>query len=449
MGLFEPFDFPSLETLKAKVAQLGLDLPFSSNLEHVQRPVAFGSLTLPNAMAIHPMEGCDAEEDGAPGELSFRRYARFASGGAGLLWCEACSVVSEGRTNPRQLWIHEGNVSSYADLVEQTKRAGRESMGTRHEPALILQLTFSGRYSRPSGAPKPVIAHHSPILDARQALPPDYPLITDEELDRLQDSYVLAAQCAARAGFDGVDIKSCHGYLVSELLASFTRPGSRYGGSFGNRTRFLTETTARIRDVLPKIEVTCRLNVCDHIPHPHGFGMSAREPSRPDPAEPIALVGKLAALGVHGINVSIGNPYFQSHYGRPYDRPIPGGYQPPEHPLKSVERLVANAREIQRAFPRLVVVGTGYSWLRHYLPYLMAGVIEKGWVAVTGVGRTAIAYPDFARDILQKGALDPRKSCLTCSNCVQLMRHGARTGCVSRDAEVYAPIYRECRQHSQ
>lgn len=444
MSSFERFRFTSLAELKDKVAQLGLDLPFSENLESLQRPVAFGSLTLPNAMAIHPMEGSDAADDGGPSELSVRRYERFARGGAGLLWCEACSVLPDGRSNPRQWCLNEKNLGAYAGLVAQTKRIGRASMGAGREPALILQLTFSGRYSRPSGIPRPVIAHRSPVLDPRHQLPPDYPVVTDEELDRLQDAFVLAARLAARAGFDGVDVKSCHGYLISELLASFTRTG-RYGGSFENRTRFLREAVARIRDVLPSLEVTCRLNTCDHIPYPYGFGMDENDPGKPDLTEPVSLVGRLAALGVHGINISIGNPYFEPHYGRPYDRPIPGGYVPPEHPLRSVERLIADAREIQLAHPSVAVVGTGYSWLRHYFPFLMAGVLEKRWATVAGVGRTALAYPDFARDIVQKGRLDPRKACTTCSSCVQLMRGGLVTGCVPRDREVYAPVFRASR----
>ena len=71
-------------------------------------------------------------------------------------------------------------------------------------------------------------------------------IITDDELDRLQDRYVAAARRVRDLGLDFVDIKQCHRYLLSEMLAARTRPG-KYGGSLENRTRFVREVLARLR----------------------------------------------------------------------------------------------------------------------------------------------------------------------------------------------------------
>ena len=68
---------------------------------------AVGGRTVGNRLAIQPMEGCDGNPDGTPGELTLRRYRRFGAGGAKLIWGEACAVVPEGRANPRQLLINE------------------------------------------------------------------------------------------------------------------------------------------------------------------------------------------------------------------------------------------------------------------------------------------------------------------------------------------------------
>jgi 2,4-dienoyl-CoA reductase-like NADH-dependent reductase (Old Yellow Enzyme family) len=447
MAIFEKFNIKSFKSLKNKIAKLGLDLPVSENFDILKRPVTIGKLTAPNSLAIHPMEGFDSEPSGGPGELTARRYTRYAAGGAGLLWFEACSVMHEGRSNPRQLHINKKNVADYAILVKKVRRAAKDAIGNKQRPVLILQLTVSGRYSNPDGTPRPIIAHHSPILDPLYNLPSSYPLITDNELDELQQSYVKAALLAEKAGFDGVDIKSCHRYLVSELLASFTRENSRYGGSFENRTRFLTETIAKVKEAAPGLEVTTRMNVSDMIPYPYGFGMSALDPAAADLCEPKQLAGKLSSLGVNLISISIGNPYYQPHYGRPYDKPIVGGYVPQEHPLQSVERMIAYAREIQMAHPSLAVVGAGYSWLRQFVPFVAAGVLDKGWARIIGLGRSAFAYPDFARDIFSAGGMDPHKCCITCSACTQLMRDSGRAGCVPRDSEIYGPIYREYCLH--
>ncbi|MDZ7374842.1 MAG: hypothetical protein ONB23_12870, partial [candidate division KSB1 bacterium] len=320
MGRHERFKFPTLQHLLEKAEQLGLDLPCSDRIELLFQPVNIAGHRLPNRFAVHPMEGFDADETGSPGELTVRRYRRYASGGSALIWFEATAVVPEARSNPRQLHIHRSNVDEFKRLVEATRRSAYQ----RQELFLVLQLTHSGRYSKPEGKPRPIIAHHSPILDPQLGLPPDYPLITDDELDRLQDRFVEAARLALEAGFDAVDIKACHRYLVSELLASFTRENSRYGGSFENRTRFLRETAARILSEVKGIVVTSRLSVYDAHPYPYGWGVAPGEEPRPDLSEPKELIRRLKELGYPILNVTAGNPYYNPHVNRPYDFPAVG-----------------------------------------------------------------------------------------------------------------------------
>ena len=386
------------------------------------------------------MEGCDAEPDGAPGPLTLRRYQRYAAGGSGLIWYEATAVTQEGRANPRQLWITAANVGAFRTLVNETRAAARDCWGTAHDPLLILQLTHSGRYARPDGRPRPVIAQHNPILDPRLGIGPDYPLVTDAELNRLQDAFVSAAELAAAAGFDGVDIKACHGYLVSELLGAFTRPHSRYGGPFENRARFLLEVVQRIRAQVPAVFVTSRFNAHDGLPHPHGFCNDEEALT-----EACELARRLRALACPVLNVSLGNPYYNPHFGRPYDSPIAWAATPDEHPLAGVARLLQAAATVQRAVPDVPVIGAGYSWLRHLFPHVAAAVVSAGNAALVGLGRMALAYPDFVKDLAQNGALDPKKTCTACSGCSQIMRDGGRAGCRVRDPEIYAKEYREGR----
>ncbi|CAN5765721.1 NADH:flavin oxidoreductase [soil metagenome] len=391
------------------------------------------------------MEGCDGEPDGSPGELTIRRYHRFAAGGSGLLWFEACAVVPEGRANPRQLWIHAGNVDSYRTLLEGALESGRASNGAEHRPICLLQLTHSGRYSVPPGGPRPQVAHHSLYLDPFARGPLE--VVSDSELARLEGTYLEAARLAAAAGFDGVDIKHCHRYLGSELLASFTRDDSSYGGSFENRTRFLTNIIRKIREELPDLLVAVRLNVYDAIPYPYGWGMKAEEKSlEPDLTEPIRLARLLRELGVSVLSVSAGNPYFNPHIGRPFDLPIEAAYTPDEHPLEGVARLFHLTREIQQAVPELPCMGPGYSWLRQYLGFAGEANLRNGWATFVGVGREAFAHPEYARELLLEGVMQKQKVCITCSSCTQLMRDGTVTGCVPRDKTIYSPIFAEGRK---
>jgi 2,4-dienoyl-CoA reductase (NADPH2) len=434
------FHLNSLDLLREELAGLELELPVAEDLSILGEPVSLGQKwRTPNRFVALPMEGFDSSADGSPGELSFRRYRRFAQGGTGLLWFEATAILHEARSNPHQLYLHEKNVDVYARLVEATRKAARDAFG--HEIIMVMQLTHSGRYCKPSGAPSPMIAHHSAVLDPLHKLDDDYPLVTDEYLDRLQDTYVEASKLAARAGFDGVDIKSCHRYLISELLASHTRDG-RYGGSLKNRSRMLREVMGRVADEIPDFIVTTRMNVYDAIAYPYGFGVDRSDPETPDLSDPLELIGQLQGSGLPLINATIGNPYFNPHYGRPYDRAVWGGHVPNEHPLAGVARFVGITRQIQEALPQLPVVAGGYTWLRHLMPYVAAGAISSGGATLIGQGRGMFAYPDSARDILTKGRMDPAKTCVTCSGCTQIMRDGTMTGCVVRDSEIYGPQYR-------
>ncbi|MFQ6044647.1 MAG: NADH:flavin oxidoreductase, partial [Candidatus Poribacteria bacterium] len=264
-------------------------------------------------------------------------------------------------------------------------------------------------------------------------------------------------------------IKQCHTYLLSELLAAKTREG-RYGGSFENRTRFVRNVIGKIKNELgDKLMLATRINVYDGlpyrkneatnigvprpypIPYPYAFGVNEMDPLQVDLTEPMMLVKLLRDLGVKMVNISMGSPYFNPHIIRPFERPPIDGYESPEHPLIGVDRHFRATGEIQRAFPDLVIVGTGYTWLRQYLLYAAEANARDKKVSIAAVGRGAIAYPDYAKDGLTAGKLDPKKVCLTVSFCTALMRAKNNelgqfpTGCVPRD-KVYVPIYGESKR---
>ncbi len=442
MSRHERFHLKGRADLAAKASDLGLSLPYREDVEPLFRPLILpGGRRLENRLVVHPLEGADGGDDGAPGELTFRRYRRFAAGGCGLIWFEATAVEREGRSNPHQLMLTGKTVGSFKRLVEASREAAASSGAENAAPLFILQLTHSGRFSKPDGLPRPIIAQHNPFLDPLRGIRPEDPVISDAELDRLERVFLDAAGWAVEAGFDGVDIKACHGYLLGELLAARMRTDSRYGGPLENRVRFLVETVSAAHERFPRLILGSRLGVFDAIPHPYGFGAeeggAAPGGEKEDLGEPLALVMRLAMEGLSVLNVTAGIPAYQSHFGRPFDRPTAGGAKPDEHPLEGVARLTRIAGTMQKAFPGLPVVGTGFSWLRALAPGVASGVIAEGSASLIGLGRLAFAYPDFARDLRSTGALDARKVCVACSGCSDLLRSGQPTGCIIRDREVY------------
>ena len=414
-----------------------INLPFLPDTAILGKPLTVGTKTIPNRLACQAMEGCDGTPSGSPDRLTIRRYDRFAKGGAGLIWFEATAALEEGRANPRQLWIQRKNLDDFKRQVEAIKETALKENG--YAPVVIMQATHSGRYSKPWGAPAPLIACHNSILEEKQPVDDDR-IVTDDHLMRIGQALVEAAELAEEAGFDGVDIKCCHRYLLSELLSAHTRPGP-YGGDLPNRARLLLETVEGARQsTCSDFLVTTRLNAYDGFPHPWGFGVSPDGSTEFDPTEPIWLLQQLKNRGVELVNITMGNPYFNPHVNRPF---ATGGYEHPEDPMLGVARMLQGTAQLKAAVPELKFLCSATTFLGVAAPHVTAAMIENDNFDLAGFGRTIFANPDFARDILKTGTLPKEKLCICCSKCSQLMRAGGTPGCIIRDKEVYGPLFRE------
>ncbi len=437
MTKIRKFNYKSLEELKSEIRRLDLDIPVTDNFDNLKETVDLGGgSVVPNRLTIHPMEGADANPDGTPGDLNIRRYLRYAAGGSGLIWFEAMAINEMGRANDMQCFLNKDTVGAFKEMIKQLRREAKEVYGEEFNPYLVIQLTHVGRFGRHNK----ILFHHDLVDNAAAAnIDPDHPLMKDEELERLEDYFVEAAQLAKEAGFDAVDIKACHRYLLSENLAAHTREG-KYGGDYQSRTRLMKNTVKKVSETVD-IDLATRLNIYDAIPYPYGWGADEEGNEKHD--EPRRLVRELDALGVKLINITACTPYLWPHINRPYDLPSNIGYEPPEHPLIGVERLLRLARITSEETTNAKVVGTGYSYLREYAPYVAAAVIEKGWSDFIGFGRQAFAYPDFAKDIIYNNGLEKKKVCVTCSKCAELKAKKKHSGCVVRDREIYVPIYQE------
>jgi len=433
--LLKQLSYKSLQELKDDVAKRGYDIGFSDNTQILAKPVDLGGCVAPNALVAHPMEGGDSDKPGAPTELTFRKYERVAAGGIGLVWIEAVSVCQEGRSNPGQLYITKETLPGFKELARRIY--ANAIPGTR--PVTILQLNHSGRYSKPEGVSAPIIAGHKTELDERLKLPADYPLATDEYMEGVVENFVKAAVLAKEAGFDGVDIKACHGYLLHDFFSCFDRPG-KYGGGFENRTRLFLSAIEKVKAAIndPNFIIASRINIYDAMPVSRGWGTDLNDFSKVDLTEPVKLVEEMVKRGTTLINVTMGNPYFIPHINRPYDL---GAYLPEEHPLEGTHRLIHHTAQLQKRVPQAKIVGVGYSWLREYSPYVAAWAMETGGASLIGYGRQFIAYPDFAKDIIETGRMQKNKVCVACSKCALLKRDRGLCGCVVRDSEAYLQLY--------
>ncbi len=423
----EKFTYKSIEEIKNRARELGVYLPFAEDTSVLKTPLSFGNVTLPNRMGVAPMEGADALPEGSPSELTCRRYERAAEGGSGMIWFEAVSIVPEGRSGPHQLMITRKNMEHYKRLTERVREAGRKANG--FAPYLVMQANHSGRYSNPEGKPVPLTAYRHPEYEKLRAAGEDC-IVSDEYLKSLVDKFGEASLLAREAGFDAVDIKSCHGYLLAELNSAYLRPGE-FGGSFENRTRLLRNSVEAAKAYeTERFLVTARIGIFDGFPYPYGFGVEEGKGIELRLDEPIRLIRILHQdYDLSMVNLTMGNPYVSTHVTRPYNQ---GAYVPEEHPLYGVARLIGGIGTVKKAIPDMTISASGPSYLRQFADLYAAGTIEEGLCDQMLFGRMSFADPEFPRQIMETGRIDPKKVCVACGKCGLRLRSGEPARCVVR-----------------
>lgn len=456
------------DAFRERLQALGVHLPVDDNiLSAPESPLAqeciIAGRRIGNRWCVQPMEGWDGTTDGMPTELTIRRWRRFGESGAKLIWGgEAVAVRHDGKANPNQLVASEKTKGGLADLRQALVDAHKERYQTTSDLMIGLQLTHSGRFARPNRKDllEPRIAYRHPILDRKFGIAPDDDkvVLTDAEIEELIGDFVQAAVIAQEVGFDFVDIKHCHGYLLHEFLGAYTRPG-RYGGDFEGRTRLLKETVAAVKRACPSLFIGVRLSAFDLIPfrpdpagsadgrlgpgipeehtdllpYRYGFGVHPDDPTHYDLSETKRLLELMKEIGVDMVNLTAASPYYNPHLQRPALFPPSDGYQPPEDPLIGVARQAGVARELKAHVPDMPIVGSGLSYLQDYLPQVAQGLVREGWMDFVGMGRMTLAYPHLPADTLSGQGMQRKLLCRTFSDCTTAPRNGMVSGCYPLD----------------
>lgn len=419
------------------------------------QPFELDGVRIGNRFCVLPMEGWDGTPEGEPSDLTRRRWRNFGESGAKLMWGgEAVAVRHDGRANPNQLLLTDRTQRSIAALREELIAAHRSRFGSNADADLFigLQLTHSGRWSRPNvyDRPEPLAAVANPVLDRR--VPAGVPVLSDDALDALVEDFVAAARLARDAGFAFVDIKACHGYLGHELLGARARPG-KYGGTLENRMRFMRTVIDAIRASVPGLLIGVRLSAFDLVPYrkredgtgepdpqaarvDHGFGLTHDQAASLDDAE--AVLRALESMNVRWVCITAGSPYYNPHAQRPALFPPLDGYMPPEDPLRGVARQIEATARLKAKFPGMAIVGSAYSYLQEWLPNVAQHSVRTGKTDFVGLGRIVLSYPDLAADVLRGAPLRRKSICRTFSDCTTGPRLGMVSGCYPLD-----PFYME------
>ena len=197
-------------------------------------PVVLGPIRLRNRIIkAATFEGMCP--NGYPSQQLVDHHVRIAEGGAAMTTVAYASVAPDGRSYATQLSLQPQVLKPLCSLTEAVHKAGA---------AVSIQIGHCGYF-----ADKKVIAGR-PLAPSRlwnaYGLSFSRPMTTDD-MDRVIQNFVEAAQLAVQAGFDAIEIHAGHGYLLSQFLSPFTnRRTDSWGGSLENRLRFPANVVQRV-----------------------------------------------------------------------------------------------------------------------------------------------------------------------------------------------------------
>ncbi len=383
--------------------------------ETLLNPVKIGNRTCQNRFFVQAMECTDADEAGNPTDLTYTRYENLYKGGWGLIDLEAISITQESRSRKNQLMIREQNAPALGNFIKKLKEVNSE-------PLIVFQLTHSGELSNPS-------------FSRRVTVCPSYTyggdLLSDEDVDKIMDDFVLAAKIARDAGADGIDMKLCHGYLGSQILRPFNSRKWKYGGSWENRRRFAFDLYERIAKEINDKNFLIGSKVSAWEGFPGGFGTDGPDSPVIDLTEPLDLIKGLEERGAQYIVQSAGSPSItvtltQAEKNYPYIAYLHPTFQ------KAFKQVLK---------PETVLIGSNYSvWGRgnkqlqmvdpkeNSMFHVGAKNITKGIVDMIGLGRQSFADPLLPRK-LADGQEQDIKFCTICDNCLELLIRQTPIGC--------------------
>ena len=218
------------------------------------QPATLGPVRLRNRV-IKAATSEGRSPDGLVTEDLIDFHRRFAKGGVGMTTVAYCCVSPDGASAPGQIVMSNQAMPGLTRLTEAVHQDGA---------AVSAQLGHAGVVAN-----KKLIGK-TPMAPSRFINPSSFDYcrpITRDEINRVIDQFGAAAEVAAEAGFDAVELHFGHLYLPSSFLSPLmNRRKDEYGGSIDNRSRFVLQIARRVREVVgDRIAVTAKLNMDDGI----------------------------------------------------------------------------------------------------------------------------------------------------------------------------------------
>jgi anthraniloyl-CoA monooxygenase len=279
-------------------------------------PFTVRGVTLPNRIVVSPMAQYSATNDGMPTDWHLVHLGARATGGAGLVMTERTCVAPDARITPvcPGMWTDDQR-----DMWARIVRFVHE-----HTPAKIgLQLGHAGAKGATKtmwdGIDQPLERGAWPLISASETQYLDGVSqtareMTRDDMRRVTEEFVHAAQRGVTAGFDWLELHFAHGYLLSSFLSPLTNHRTdAYGGDLAGRAKFPLEVFAAVRAVWPAdLPLSVRISA-----HDWATGGNTDDHA-------VAIAGLFRDAGADMIDVSAGQVVKRERpvYGRMWQTPF-------------------------------------------------------------------------------------------------------------------------------
>ena len=395
-------------------------------------PVRIGNLVSRNRFFMQSMECSDADAEGNPTETTLKRYEDIFRGQGGVVDLEAITVSSESRARLNQLEIMPRNEKPLRNFVKRLKEVNPDTV-------LLFQLTHAGELA-------------SSDYSRRVTVKPLYGVggeqLTEEDVEKIIDQFVLSAKIAHDVGADGIDMKLCHGYLGSQILRPYNDGHWKYGGSWENRSRFAYDLYERINREINDRNFLIGSKLSAWEGFPGGCGSAGPDSPLMDLTESLALVRGLEERGAQYFIASAGCTAITeslTNAGKSHS------YFAYLH--------VFFANEYKKVVkPETVIIGSGFSVFRNgknngmqaiapedgNMLAMGAKCVDGGMMDMVGLGRQTFADPHVARK-LAEGRENEIKYCTVCDHCLELLFEEQPIGCCTYDRH-YAKVYADMKK---
>ncbi len=356
-------------------------------MERLFERFKLGKLDLSNRFVFPPIKTGYGNPDGTVTDRQIAFYRQIAAEGPGILIIEPAAVTPDGREHPKQLSVH------HTDSALQLKKLTDAVHNCNRK--VCLHLNHAGAAANPKASGGPPKAP-SAITCATSGLTAE--ALAEDEIEVIIDGYRKAAETAAAAGFDLIEIQGGHGYLVSQFLNPKI---NRRRDAFGHdRLTFAKAVFAAVRQGAPHLPLILRISGNEMSPE---FGV---------PPEALGSLLELARkAGFLAIHVGMGSacfspPWYFHHSALP-------------------EKPQMEALAWVRRQTRLPIIAAGRMGRRQKL----AQVTERNLADLVALGRPLIADPDFIAKWRQEKIHEIRYCGYCLQGCLHRVKSGQPLGC--------------------